>query len=260
MSLSSGMYNFGLVLSLLAHQFAISQATGILLADQPSGDSCPRSASISPKCRPIPRKAPSQFPPDGERESEAKIVSPIAPSREESKQGRHLRDSLLSFETEHIFEAILSPAKTDSQFHFSALEAAPRLRYPDPEDEYNYDPLNLGTNPPSPPSQLSLDEPSTPPLPIDFRLDLKSAFDEEKDYDLTPLAEVTPTERTVGSHENESDPRIDLLLDLEFEDYSDVLRLSQVVIPPYPGRRPQDQKMDAEDLKSAYIMSTITGE
>ena len=222
----------------------------MLLADQPSADSCPRSASLSPECLP---KGVSSSSSD-ENELEAEAISPPAPSREESGQGSRLRDSLFSLDSQYVFEAVLPPTRT-------ALEAA--LRYADStEDDYPFHSLDLDPNPPPPLPPLSFDDPSISPSPLEFILDLDGAHDEETDDLVLPFLEATPTEFTITFHDHHSDHRIDLLLDLEFEDYSDVFKLSQKPIPPpYPGRRPWRQRwMDAVDRKVTYITSIITGE
>lgn len=197
------------------------------------------------------RRTPSQS--ASENEPDAKAVGPLThvTSRRESEQARHLQDSLhSSYEREDNVEAILAPAETGAQHHFSAPDATPP--YVDPED--SYDPLNLDPNPPPLLQPPSFDEPSTSPSPPHFDHDVQSAHDEENADDITPVSEIT------SSHDHDSDHNIDLLLDLEFGDYSDVLKLSQEVFPPHPARRRQDQKRDALDEKVAYLMGTITGE
>lgn len=192
------------------------QATGTLLTDQPSGDSCLRSSSVSPECAPT---APNV--PGGGDKSETNTISPLALSGEESEHSRRLQDSFLSSERADILEAILTPARPDSQYHFSALEAP--LRYSGLVDDY--DPLNLDPNPPPPTSPPSLDESFSFPSPLDFGLGLNNPPDEEKDHGINFVSEIPPTEPPVASHDHERNYS-DLLLDLEFEDYSDVLRLN----------------------------------
>ena len=199
----------------------------MLLTDQPSGDSCSISADVSPECGSTARSPPSQLfhrLPGGENESEADAISPLALSREESEQSRHLRDFFLSSERTDIPEAILTPAKTDSQYYFPALEAA--LRYANLGGDYDIATLNLDPNPPPLTSPSSLDTPSAP-SPLDFDLDLESTSVKEKDHELTSVSKISPTEPTVTSPDHEINYYTDLLLDLEFEDYSDVLRLDR---------------------------------
>ena len=219
----------------------------MLLADQPSGDSCARSTDLSPECGPMVRRVPSPLPASEREDTEA--IDPLAhvTPREETEQDRHWRDSLpSSYERENRVEATLTPAKTGSQHYFSAPDA--KLHYIDPE--YSYDPLNLDPNPQPP----SFDELSTSPSPPRFDHDLQSSQEVEKADEITPVSSISP------SPDRESDHNIDLLLDLKFGDYSDVLKLSQKAIPPRPARRRQGQRMAAVDEKVAYLMGTITGE
>jgi hypothetical protein len=175
-------------------------------------------------------------------------------SREEGERGWHWRDSTLSYVSKSAFEAVPKPPNSDSQHHFSAPDAV--LRHADLEDDY--DPLNLDSNTSSPSSPPSLDAPSTSSSPIDYVLDLDSAYDEEKDDDITPVARIVST---VAAHDHESDHSVNLLFDLEFEDYSDALKLSQEVIPPpYPARGSPEKRMDTVDDKVAYIMGITIGE
>jgi len=232
----------------------------MLLGDQPSGDSCARSASVSPECgpivlRPFSRSLPSLS--GGQNEPEANPSSSLAPSREESEQGRHSRDSSSSYVRKYILGAIPNSPKSESQRHFPAPDAA--LRYADLEDAY--DALHLDPNTPPPPSPPSLDAPSTPPSPLDYDHDLDSASNEAKDDDIAPVSEITPIVSTVAPHDHESDHSSNLLFDLEFEDYSDALKVIQEAITPlYPARGPRDHRMDSVDDKAAYIMSMTTGE
>ena len=158
---------------------------------------------------------------------------------------------------EDTSEAIPIPARTSSQHHISAPDAA--LHYVDLEDDHDYDYglLNLGPNTLPPPPPASLNAPLTPPSPLDYELDIDSVFEEEMDDGISPVSKITPPVPTVPSHDHESDHNIGLLFDLEFEDYSDAFRVNQEVIStPGPARGPREWV----DEKVAYIMGMTVGE
>lgn len=234
----------------------------MLLVDQPSGDSCPHSASVSPECGPVVlkpslRSHSSSWLEDLD-EPEAKSSGSLAPSSRENEQGRRERDPAFPFVRKDTSEEIPNPIKTNPQRHFSALDAA--LRYADLEDDRENRLLNLDPKTPPPPS---LNAPSPSPSSLDYGLEPHNAYDEEKEGEIAPIFELTPKVSTIPSHDHDADHSIDLLLDLEFDDYSDALinKLSQNVIPaPGPARRPREHWIDPVDEKVAYIMSITVGE
>ena len=153
-------------------------------------------------------------------------------------------------------EAIPNPAKTNSQRHFSAPDAA--SRHADLEDNHDHELLNPNAKIPPPTSRNT---PSTPPSPLNYDPDFHNAYHQKKDVDIAPISEIRPPVSTSPSHDHESDHDINLLFDLEFDDYSDALQLSQKVIPPPgPARGSQEEWTDPVDEAIAYIMGITVGE
>ena len=233
----------------------------MLLVDQPSGHSCAQSASVSPECGTIVLKPSlrSQYSSllGGLNEPETKSSSSpaLSPSKE-NEQVRHSRDPAFASVRKDTSEAIPNPIKPNSQRHFSAPDAA--LRYADLEDDHENEPLNLDPQTPPPPS---LNAPPTSPSPLDYDFDLHGAYGEESDDDMAPFFEITPNVSTIPSHDHDSDHSYNLLLDLEFDDFSDAFKLSQDVKPlPGPARWPRKQWTDPVDEKVAYLMSITVGE
>ena len=189
-------------------------------------------------------------------ELEAKPSNNLTPSRKENEQSRHARDHASSFVRKDTSEAIPNPVKTNSQRHFSAPDAA--LRHADLDDDPDYELLNPDPKTPPPPSRSA---PSTSPSPLEYDLDLHNTYNEEKDDDAAPIVEIRPAVSTVASHDHTSDHHVHLLFDLEFDDYSDAVRLSQEVIPPRgPAHGSREEWVDPVDEAVAYIMGITVGE
>jgi hypothetical protein len=241
-------------------ELTIPQATGTLLVDQPSGDSCAHSASVSPECVKASSWSFSTLLGGSDQDEREAKTGPLAPSRNKSEQDRHSRDFVLSYVRKNTLVAITNPAKTNPQYHFSAPDAT--LRYADLENDRNHEPLNLSSNTPLPAPPPSLNTPSTSPSPLDYDLELDSAYDKEKGDGITLVSKITaPTVSIVASHNHDSDHGIALLFDLEFEDYSDAFKVNQEVVPtPDPARGPQEEWVDTVDDKAAYIMGMTVGE